>query len=110
MDRDQFHSMYDFSGRTILITGGAGVLGIGIARMLVECNANVVILSRSQERGIKSITEINEGIQGTGRAVYLQGDVLETDTLQKANENIRAQFGNVVILINAAGGNHPSAT
>jgi NAD(P)-dependent dehydrogenase (short-subunit alcohol dehydrogenase family) len=110
MDRDQFHSMYDFTGRTVLITGGAGVLGIGIARMLVECNANVVILSRSQERGIKSITEINEGIQGTGRAVYLQGDVLETDTLQKANESIRAQFGDVDILINAAGGNHPSAT
>jgi NAD(P)-dependent dehydrogenase (short-subunit alcohol dehydrogenase family) len=110
MDRDQFHSMYDFTGRTVLITGGAGVLGIGIARMLVECNANVVILSRSPERGAKSASEINEGIHGTGRAIYLQGDVLETDTLQQANENIHAQFGDVDILINAAGGNHPSAT
>lgn len=110
MDRDQFHAMYDFTGRTILITGGAGVLGIGIARMLVECNANVVILSRNPERGIQSISEINEGIQGTGHAIYLQGDVLEIDTLQQANESIRAQFGDVDILINAAGGNHPSAT
>jgi NAD(P)-dependent dehydrogenase (short-subunit alcohol dehydrogenase family) len=110
MDRDQFHSMYDFTGRTVLITGGAGVLGIGIARMLVECNANVIVLSRNPERGVKSVAEINEGIQSSGRAVYLQGDVLETDTLQKANESIRAQFGNVDILINAAGGNHPSAT
>jgi NAD(P)-dependent dehydrogenase (short-subunit alcohol dehydrogenase family) len=107
---DQFHSLYDFSGHTVLITGGAGVLGIGIARMLVECNANVVILSRNPERGAKSLEEINEGIQGTGRAIYLQGDVLETDTLQQANESIRAQFGDVDILINAAGGNHPSAT
>lgn len=110
MNIDQFHSLYDFSGRTVLITGGAGVLGIGIARMLVECNANVVILSRNPERGAKSLEEINEGIQGTGRAIYLQGDVLETDTLQQANESIRAQFGDIDILINAAGGNHPSAT
>jgi NAD(P)-dependent dehydrogenase (short-subunit alcohol dehydrogenase family) len=110
MDRDQFHAMYDFTGRTVLITGGAGVLGIGIARMLAECNANVVILSRNPERGAKSISEINEGIQGVGRAIYLQGDVLETDALQRANENIRKQFGDIDILINAAGGNHPSAT
>jgi NAD(P)-dependent dehydrogenase (short-subunit alcohol dehydrogenase family) len=107
---DQFHSLYDFSGRTVLITGGAGVLGIGIARMLVECNANVVILSRSAERGQKSIAEINSDIKGKGQAVYIQGDVLETETLQKADETIRSQFGEVDILINGAGGNHPSAT
>ena len=110
MNIDQFHSLYDFSGRTVLITGGAGVLGIGIARMLVECNANVVILSRSAERGQKSISEINSGIKGKGQAVYIQGDVLETETLQKAQESIRSQFGEVDILINGAGGNHPSAT
>jgi Dehydrogenases with different specificities (related to short-chain alcohol dehydrogenases) len=30
--------------------------------------------------------------------------------LQRANETIQAEFGVVDILINAAGGNHPSAT
>jgi NAD(P)-dependent dehydrogenase (short-subunit alcohol dehydrogenase family) len=110
MDLDQFRSLYDFSGRTVLITGGAGVLGIGIARMLVECNANVVILSRSAERGQKSIAEINSDLKSKVQAVYIQGDVLETETLQKAHESIRSQFGEVNILINGAGGNHPSAT
>src|SRR6185295_18307455 len=105
MNQKEFHLLYDFSGRTVLITGGAGVLGIGIARMLVECNANVAILSRNMERGEKSIAEINQDIKGAGRAIYLQGDVLEADTLQRANETIRAQFGDVDILINAAGGN-----
>ena len=32
------------------------------------------------------------------------------ETLQQANETIKAEFGAVDILINAAGGNHPSAT
>ena len=38
------------------------------------------------------------------------GDVLKPETLQQANETIKAEFGAVDILINAAGGNHPSAT
>jgi len=109
MNQMDFLSFYDFTGRTILVTGGAGVLGIEISRMLVECNANVAILSRDAERGEKSILEINKEIKSKGRAVYIHGDVLNIDTLHEANETICSQFGEVDILINAAGGNHPSA-
>jgi NAD(P)-dependent dehydrogenase (short-subunit alcohol dehydrogenase family) len=108
MDINQFRSFYDFTDQTVLITGGAGILGIEIAHMLVECNANVAILSRNPERGAKSIVEINKAIKG--HAIYIEGDVLAIDTLQKANEIIHSEFGSVDILINAAGGNHPSAT
>jgi NAD(P)-dependent dehydrogenase (short-subunit alcohol dehydrogenase family) len=93
-----------------MVTGGAGVLGFEIARMLVECNANVVILSRNQERAEKSIAEITKDVKSHGSAIYVQGDVLAIDTLQQAKETIHSQFGDVDILINAAGGNHPSAT
>lgn len=110
MDQKEFLSLYDFSGCTVLITGGAGVLGIEISRMLVECNANVAILSRNAERGEKCIAEIKKDIKSKGNAIYIHGDVLDIETLQKANESIHTQFGRVDILINAAGGNHPSAT
>jgi len=110
MKQNEFNSLYDFTGRTVLITGGAGVLGIEIARALVQRNANVVILSRNQERAEKSIAEITTDVKGKGRAIFVQGDVLESETLQQANESIHSQFGDVDILINAAGGNHPSAT
>jgi len=110
MNLANLQSFYDFTDRTILVTGGAGVIGIEISRMLVECNANVVILSRNAERGEKSISEINKEIKSNGRAIYIHGDVLNTDTLHHANETIHSQFGEVDILINAAGGNHPSAT
>ncbi len=110
MNQNQFHMLYDFTDRTVLITGGAGVLGNEIARMLVECNANVAILSRNAERGEKSIAEINKDIKSNGHAIYVHGDVVKIDTLQQANEAIQSQFGHVDILINAVGGNHPSAT
>jgi len=110
MNLTELQSFYDFTGRTILVTGGAGVLGFEIARTLVECNANVVILSRNQERAEKSIAEITEDVKSNGQAIYIQGDVLAMDTLQQAKETIHSQFGDVDILINAAGGNHPKAT
>jgi NAD(P)-dependent dehydrogenase (short-subunit alcohol dehydrogenase family) len=110
MNLAEFQSAYDLTGRTVLITGGAGVLGIGIARILVECNANVVILSRNQERAAKSIAEMTKDLKGDQRVNYVQGDVLAMDSLQRANQTIHSQVGHVDVLINAAGGNHPSAT
>ena len=109
MNLNELRSLYDLSGRTVLITGGAGVLGIEIARLLLQCNANIAILSRNVERGTTSIAEINKDINDGGRAIYIQGDVMTINTLQKAQETIHSQFGDVDILINAAGGNNPSA-
>lgn len=108
MNLKELHSFYDFSNRTVLVTGGAGVLGREIACALVGCNANVIILDRDQELAQKVIEHFPQKVKG--RAVRVFGDVLKADTLQEANETIKAEFGAVDILINAAGGNHPSAT
>jgi NAD(P)-dependent dehydrogenase (short-subunit alcohol dehydrogenase family) len=110
MKRNELQTLYDLKGRTILVTGGAGVLGVAIVRALVECHANVVILSRNRERAMKVITENIKAVKGNGRAVCLHGDVLSIDTLQRAKESIRSRFGDVDVLINAAGGNRPSGT
>jgi len=110
MNLDELRSLYDFTDRTVLITGGAGVLGLAMTRTLLECNASIVILSRDQERAAQSIAEITRDIKSNGRLVYVPGNVLEIETLNRANQTIRSQFGDVDILINAAGGNHPSGT
>ena len=108
MNLDELKSNYDFTGRIILVTGGTGVLAREMVRTLVGCHANVVILGRNQDMAKKLIEEISTDTHG--KAVYVYGDVLKTETLQQANETVRAEFGRVDILINAAGGNHPSAT
>jgi NAD(P)-dependent dehydrogenase (short-subunit alcohol dehydrogenase family) len=110
MNLQELQSFYDFTDRIVLVTGGAGVLGLEIVRTLVACNASVVVLSRNQERAAKSVAEITRGVKSNGRALCVPGDVLARDTLQQANQTIQAGFGHVDILINAAGGNHPSAT
>jgi NAD(P)-dependent dehydrogenase (short-subunit alcohol dehydrogenase family) len=108
MNLQELNSFYDFTNRTVLVTGGAGVLGSEIACALVGLNANVIILDRDQELAQKVIERFPQAVKG--RAVRVFGDVLKTETLLQANETIQAEFGAVDILINAAGGNHPSAT
>ena len=110
MNLKELQSLYDFTGRTVLVTGGAGVLGFEIVRTLVECNATVVILNRNQERAEKSISKIAREVKSNGRVMSVHGDVLDMDTLHQANQTLRSQVGDVDILINAAGGNHPLAT
>jgi len=108
MNLEKLTALYDFSNRTVVVTGGAGVLGSEMACTLVGLNANVVILDRDQELAQKVIERFPKVVKG--RAIRVFGDVLKAETLQQAKETIQAEFGQVDILINAAGGNHPSAT
>ena len=108
MNLDELKTLYDFSDRTVLVTGGAGVLGGEIACALVGLNANVVLLDRDQELAQKVIERFPRVVKGRGIRVY--GDVLDTESLHQAQKTIQVEFGMVDVLINAAGGNHPSAT
>jgi len=108
MNLDELKTLYDFSDRTVVVTGGAGVLGSEIACALVGLNANVVLLDRDQELAQKVIERFPKVVKGSGIRVY--GDVLDTESLRQSQETIKAEFGVVDVLINAAGGNHPSAT
>ena len=108
MNLEELTTLYDFSDCTALVTGGAGVLGSELACALVGCNANVVILDRDQELAQRVLERFPKTVKG--RAARVFGNVLDLESLQQANETIKAEFGAVNILINAAGGNHPSAT
>jgi len=41
------NEVYDFAGKTAIVTGGSGILGGEIACALVESGANVAILDRN---------------------------------------------------------------
>jgi NAD(P)-dependent dehydrogenase (short-subunit alcohol dehydrogenase family) len=110
MNLTELQSLYDFTDRIVLVTGGAGVLGLEIVRTLVELNAGVIVLSRDRERATKSLAEQINQVNSKGRVLCVNGDVLDAETLQQANETVKSEFGRVDVLVNAAGGNHPSAT
>jgi NAD(P)-dependent dehydrogenase (short-subunit alcohol dehydrogenase family) len=107
MDMQTVTQWYDFSGRTVVITGGAGILGGEMACALVGCGANVVILDRDPALADRLMDRLG---CGPGCAIVVYGDVLDPEVLGQARETILAEFGRVDALINAAGGNNPRAT
>ena len=89
---------FDFTGRTIVITGGTGVLCSEMARALVALGANVGILARNPEKGAKVVS----GIDGPGTAFMVKGDVLDKSSLIEASEKVIARFGRIDGLVNGA--------
>ena len=107
MDSSELTRLYDFSGQTIVITGGTGTLGGEIACALVGCGADVAILDRNLDPA-QRILELME--PKTNHAVAVRADVLNVESLQEASKVILDKFGAVDSLVNAAGGNNPRAT
>ena len=101
-------AQYNFKDRTIIVTGGAGVLGSEMACALVGCGANVVILDRDTALAERVIQRFEP--TATGRAIVVYGDVLKRESLEKARDVILAEFGHIDGLLNGAGGNKPEAT
>ena len=106
MDLAELTKIYDFTGRTAVITGGTGVLGSVMVKALVGCGANVVVLARNRDKAEK----LRSGVSGPGHVTIVEGDALKVDDLQKAGLSVIKEFGRIDCLINAAGGNHPQAT
>lgn len=97
----------DLSGKTAVVTGGGGILGLSFARSLAQCGANVAILDLNEKKAEEAADIIMaEG----GIAMGLSANVLEKESLITAEKIITKQYGPCDILINGAGGNHPKGT
>jgi NAD(P)-dependent dehydrogenase (short-subunit alcohol dehydrogenase family) len=107
MDHGTVAQWYDMTGRTVVITGGAGVLGGEMACALVECGANVALVDLDPSLADRLADRL---ARGPGRSIRVEANVLERATLVEAEQAVRAELGPADSLINAAGGNHPQAT
>lgn len=98
---------HDFTGYTVAITGGTGVLGGEMACALARLGANVALLDRNIAHAPALVERMGPH---ASRAAVLETDVLDPASLQRALEAILQRYGKVDALINGAGGNHPKAT
>jgi NAD(P)-dependent dehydrogenase (short-subunit alcohol dehydrogenase family) len=101
------HELFDLSGQTAVVTGGAGVLCSTICRGLAEEGMKVAILDINQGSATQLANEIN---QNGGEALALACDVCDIVSINSAAGQIISRLGAVDILVNGAGGNSPKAT
>jgi NAD(P)-dependent dehydrogenase (short-subunit alcohol dehydrogenase family) len=107
MDTSFFQKLYDFSNKTAVVTGGAGILCAAMCRALAAAGAKVAVLDLNTEAAESLAAEL----RSTGEeAIAVTCNVLEKVSLESAAQEVLAKFGRVDILINGAGGNKPQAT
>ena len=107
MDHADFLANFNFSGQVAVVTGGAGVLCSAMCRALARAGARVVVLGLRAEGAEKLADELR---QTGAQAIGLGCNVLDRPSLEAAAQRILAEFGQIDILINGAGGNRPVAT
>ncbi|MCD4751867.1 MAG: SDR family oxidoreductase [Anaerolineaceae bacterium] len=99
-------SLFNLSGKTAVITGGAGVLGSMMSKGLSTEGVKVAILDIFLEQAQKLAEEINNN---GGEAISIQCDVLDKASIETAAQQVLDTFGCIDILINGAGGNKKQA-
>jgi 3-oxoacyl-[acyl-carrier protein] reductase len=86
---------FDFTGQTVLVTGGARGIGLELGRFFTRANAAVYLLDYDGD-------EVERAAQSVG-ARPLHGDVSNTDDISAAVSHIITDTGRIDVLVNNAG-------
>jgi gluconate 5-dehydrogenase len=92
--------LFRLDGRTALVTGGGRGLGRYMAEALSDAGANVVLCSRKRE----PLEEVRREIEARGgKALVLECDVTEPESVEDAVLAAEETFGSVDVLVNNSG-------
>lgn len=87
--------MWDFLGKTAVVTGAGGGMGGQVAHDLCTAGANVCMID---------LKDMPDGYTGFGdRAAYFQGDLTDHSFLENVVAETCTRFGTIDYLVNAAG-------
>src|SRR5690606_29865747 len=86
----------EFSGKTVIVTGGGKGVGRGITRAFLREGADVVICGR---RAPETLPEVDGK-----KAIFVAADIRELDAIDAVIEAALAIRGSLDVLVNNAGG------
>jgi NAD(P)-dependent dehydrogenase (short-subunit alcohol dehydrogenase family) len=89
------------AGDVAVVTGGAGNVGVGVARSLAWLGAKVVIADVIPEEG-KYVEDLINSENKPGTALFVTTDVSDEASMKNMADKAFAQFGKVDILVNNA--------
>ncbi len=98
---EQVKKLFDLTGKTAVITGGAGFLGRALAKGLTLYGADVVLAGRTLASLEEAAAQVNA--LGGGRAVPITCDVVDEASVENLIAKTVEEFGKVDIMITAGG-------
>ncbi|MDD5017307.1 MAG: glucose 1-dehydrogenase [Eubacteriales bacterium] len=96
----------DFTGKTVIITGGTMGLGEGCARVFCAAGANVVVCARGTEAGKKITAELCDEY-GEGKCTFIRCDVTKEEDIKNVVQTTVDKFGRLDCMLNNAGYHPP---
>jgi 2-deoxy-D-gluconate 3-dehydrogenase len=94
------NNLFDLHGKTALITGGNGGIGLGIAQGFAESGANIAIAGRNTTKTGKVLANF---IERNTCAIGIEVDVADQKSVEDMVANTLEAFGQIDILVNNAG-------
>lgn len=91
----------DLSGKVVLVAGGTGAVGGGIVKAFIEAGAQVLVPSRTPEKGETLRAETGAA---ESRLTILNGDVGNTEDAARIRQQILTDFGKLDAVVAALGG------
>ena len=92
--------LFNLSGKTALVTGSGGGLGLVMARGLANHGAKVILHGRNQEKVKNAAAELGEAGFDVGSCTF---DVADAEAVENGVKAISAEHGPIDILVNNAG-------
>ncbi len=97
---------FDFSGKTVFISGGTSGINLGVAEGFAQAGARVFVISRSQDKVSAAVERIKAA--GAEDADGRSADVRDHEAVKQAFEDCVSQFGEIDVLVSGAAGNFPA--
>lgn len=92
--------MYDFSGKTVMITGVGSGIGLSHAKMFAEAGASVILHDRDEAR----LRTITAALRDAGRsAIPFACDIRNTEAIEAGIADLVRSGGPIDALVNNAG-------
>ena len=101
MEKNAVCRAIDYTGRNVIVTGGASGAGVGIAHRFAEAGANVAITYHSNGAAAAEKVEALRAFGGKAEAYAL--DQRDVDSIPGVLNAIARDFGGIDVLMNNAG-------
>ena len=97
-------SSFDFTDKTVIVTGGGTGIGFEIANSFVSCGAKVIIVGRRKEILEKALLQMKKKIpKSEDNIISLTCDMSNEQSVNDLFQTVQSTFNNIDILINNCG-------
>ena len=100
-------NIYDFRGRSAIVTGGGQGIGFSVAKRILENGGRVAVWDVDQE----SLNSLVNELGGDTQNILAQNvDISDPSAVQVASKTVHSKFGSIDVLINNAAIVGPNAS